>query len=97
MKVPNEAFNNLIYNIKHLDNPKESKEILRRWDEDRKKYKNKNKKVKDLKMNANININLKNAKECKALAHTFGEILTDDRISDKVKREHYNNYLNKLS
>jgi hypothetical protein len=31
------------------------------------------------------------------LAYTLGEILTDDRVPEEVRQEHYNNYLKKVS
>jgi uncharacterized protein (UPF0147 family) len=44
-----------------------------------------------------ISICIKDIEQFKLLAYTLGEILTDDRVPEEVRQEHYNNYLKKVS
>ena len=44
-----------------------------------------------------VGVSVKDTEQFKLLAYTLGEILTDDRVPEEVRQEHYNNYLKKVS
>ena len=44
-----------------------------------------------------VGVSVKDTEQFKLLAYTLGDILTDDRVPEEVRQEHYNNYLKKVS
>lgn len=85
MQVPRQAVTNLIDNIKNLDNPKESRELLRRWDEDREKYK----KDKLSELTVNIRADFEFAENHIEL---LKDVITDERINEEIREEYYYKY-----